>query len=75
MTGWTAGGGLEWLINNQWSVKGEYLYDNFGSVRTTLFAGNGVNNPNRMVTTSDLKMNIGRIGLNYHFNAPVVAKY
>jgi outer membrane immunogenic protein len=73
--GWTAGGGLEWLINNQWSIKGEYLHADFGSLTTTLFAGSTVANPNRMVTTANLKLDIGRIGLNYHLNAPTASTY
>ena len=28
--GWTAGGGLEFAINERWSVKGEYLYVDLG---------------------------------------------
>lgn len=33
--GWTAGGGLELGMNSGWSIKGEYLYVDFGSVSTT----------------------------------------
>jgi outer membrane immunogenic protein len=29
--GWTLGGGLEYAITNNWSIKGEYLYANFGN--------------------------------------------
>jgi outer membrane immunogenic protein len=31
-TGWTAGGGFEWMVAPQWSVKLEYLYYDLGSV-------------------------------------------
>jgi outer membrane immunogenic protein len=31
-TGWTVGGGLEWMIAPQWSVRGEYLYYDLGTV-------------------------------------------
>ena len=31
-TGWTAGGGLEWAINNHWSLRGEYRHSDFGSL-------------------------------------------
>jgi outer membrane immunogenic protein len=37
--GWTVGGGLEWKIATHWTIKGEYLYYNLGSVnlnQTTL---------------------------------------
>lgn len=29
--GWTAGGGLEWMVSNGWSIKGEALYYNLGA--------------------------------------------
>lgn len=29
--GWTAGAGVEFAMNNTWSVKGEYLYYDFGT--------------------------------------------
>src|SRR5437763_8050000 len=31
-TGLALGGGLEWGLTNRWTVKGEYLYLNFGNV-------------------------------------------
>jgi outer membrane immunogenic protein len=36
-TGWTGGAGVEYQLANKkhWSVKGEYLYANFGRVTTT----------------------------------------
>jgi outer membrane immunogenic protein len=30
--GWTAGGGLEWMIAPGWTIKGEYLYYDLGNV-------------------------------------------
>ncbi len=33
--GWTVGGGAEWAVGGNWSVKGEYLYTSFGSVDST----------------------------------------
>jgi outer membrane immunogenic protein len=32
-TGWTIGGGLEWAVNDHWSVKGEYLFVNLAASR------------------------------------------
>ncbi len=32
LTGWTAGGGIEWMFTPEWSVKADYLYYNLGSV-------------------------------------------
>jgi opacity protein-like surface antigen len=34
-TGWAAGGGVEAALFDNWSVKGEYLYVDFGSIGTT----------------------------------------
>jgi outer membrane immunogenic protein len=30
--GWTVGGGLEWAVNDHWTVKGEYLFVNLGRI-------------------------------------------
>jgi outer membrane immunogenic protein len=35
--GWTVGGGLEWALNRNWSVKAEYLYVKFASVNASGF--------------------------------------
>ena len=31
-TGWTAGGGVEYALDNRWSAKFEYLYYDLGSL-------------------------------------------
>jgi outer membrane immunogenic protein len=72
-TGWTAGGGIETpfkllgLFGPQWTTKTEYLYVDLG--RTTDAVTPTVTN------TSRVSEHIFRTGLNYNFNAPVVAKY
>jgi outer membrane immunogenic protein len=72
--GWTAGAGFEYLVTRNWSVKGEYLYVDLGKASAT-----GVLSPAfagiTYTTTARLTANIARIGVNYHFNSPVVAKY
>lgn len=78
--GWTIGGGFEWALANNWSVKGEYLYADFGSVTaagTTSPALSAVSfDPSRPWTHSaDVTAHIVRAGLNYRFNAPVMARY
>jgi opacity protein-like surface antigen len=30
--GWTVGGGVEWTLAQQWSVKAEYLYVDLGDI-------------------------------------------
>jgi len=74
-TGWTAGGGAEWMFMPNWSAKAEYLYTdvsggNSGWGNNLGVSLNSVNNHTRWNTV--------RAGVNYHFNwgaAPVVAKY
>jgi len=64
-SGWTVGGGIEAFIAPQWSVKGEYLYRSFGS--ENYFSGT--------VPSGSLDLHSFQVGVNYHFGAPVVAKY
>jgi outer membrane immunogenic protein len=77
--GWTAGGGVEWGFAGNWSVKVEGLYYDLGT--TTVRAGPtvGAGDPAVAVFTRgkefDLHGVIGRVGLNYRFGGPVIAKY
>lgn len=77
--GWVAGGGAEWALTNNWSVKAEYLYlrfDGFSyasplTAATFPFAAGYAWNTN--VT---LREQVARIGVNYKFDwGPVVARY
>jgi outer membrane immunogenic protein len=72
-TGWTAGGGIEWMFAPNWSAKAEYLYVNLSNNNWN--NGGGFNFGNAY----NPQFNIVRAGVNYHFNwgapAPVVAKY
>jgi outer membrane immunogenic protein len=72
-TGWTAGGGVEWMFAPHWSAKAEYLYVNLNSNGAT--GGNGWNYGYNFHP----QINVVRAGVNYHFNwgapAPVLAKY
>ena len=63
--GWTIGGGLEWALNNHWSVKGEYLYVDFGPVTAT--GSIGVGYSQNISTSGDLTAHIARLGVNYKF--------
>jgi outer membrane immunogenic protein len=71
--GWTAGAGAEYAFANNWSVKAEYLYLDLGTT------GVRMTDPGRPNTFIDYSFrhrdNIVRVGLNYHFGGPVVAKY
>jgi outer membrane immunogenic protein len=67
-SGWTVGAGVEAFLAPQWSVKGEYLYRSLGG--ETYFAGTAVAAP-----SGTLNLHSVQVGVNYHFNSPVVAKY
>ena len=84
LAGWSAGGGVEWLISPNWSLKVEYLYYDLG--RVTFNMSPLVNSVGGVPVTvgapsasTRFNGNIVRAGLNYHFNwgmpAPIVAKY
>jgi outer membrane immunogenic protein len=77
--GWTAGGGGEWLVGGNWSLKAEYLYVDLGrnsyaapcvSAICTAFAVNP-----SYTTTVTTREHVVRVGVNYHLGGPVVAKY
>jgi outer membrane immunogenic protein len=63
-TGWTAGLGVGYAVTPNWSMKGEWLYTDFGSVSTTASSPSGFVN-----LTSDAKVrsNLFRIGADYRF--------
>ena len=71
MTGWTAGAGAEVKTGKRWSVKGEYLYANFGSMTVTstnLTAPATSSWPMNVFThTADVRGHIYRFGVNFHF--------
>lgn len=67
-TGYTVGGGVETSLSRQWSVKAEYLFVDFGTVSTSGTAAGGILIPSYPFThTMNLKANLARVGLNYHF--------
>ena len=72
-TGWTVGGGLEYMFAPAWSAKVEYQYYNFGDTNFSTVAGSTT--PAAFSYKDDL--HTVKVGVNYHFNwgGPVVAKY
>ena len=68
--GWTAGGGVEYPISRQLSVKVEYLYARFGHQGLNTpdggFGGPGASVYNASAN-QQLDDNVVRVGLNYHF--------
>lgn len=77
--GWTVGAGLEYALTGNWSVKGEYLYAQFGgSNGLGVLADPATGNSNIFVSSVGKQgAHVVRLGLNYKFNfgGPVVAKY
>jgi outer membrane immunogenic protein len=69
--GWTVGGGFEWALTRNWSVKAEYLYLNFGSVDAAGLVVEPLGAPsgyaNAISTSADLSAHIARAGVNYKF--------
>jgi outer membrane immunogenic protein len=64
VAGWTAGGGVEYMLPfRNWSAKAEYLYVGFPS-RTNNYPAQ---NPAFVITKTQFTENIFRLGLNYKF--------
>ena len=81
--GWTVGGGGEWALWQNWSVKAEYLFVDFPSLSTSANVSDPLDpSPDIFVTSANLKAHIARVGINFKFDwgkgkgpAPVVARY
>jgi outer membrane immunogenic protein len=58
--GWTAGAGVEYAFDPNWSVKVEYLYADLSKEKDTVF-GLGER-------TTELTLNMVRLGVNYRFD-------
>ncbi len=63
-TGYTVGGGVEYKIAPNWSLKGEYLYTDLGNDKLI-----GLDTLNSTVTSNSLDTSFSsvKIGLNYRF--------
>ena len=70
--GWTVGGGVEAALWSNWTAKLEYLYIDLGTVNDVLI---GIAPITPIVTSSRITDQIVRVGLNYRFGGPVVARY
>lgn len=74
VVGWTAGGGLEYMIMPNWSIKAEYLFVDLGN--QTIF--NDTIGAVSVAEKEKFTTNIFRGGLNYHFNfggEPIATRY
>jgi outer membrane immunogenic protein len=41
LLGYTVGGGIEWRVAQNWLLRGEYRYSNFGNLKSTFFGNSG----------------------------------
>jgi outer membrane immunogenic protein len=77
-SGWTVGGGIEYAVTNNWSVRAEYRYSDFGHYTDFPFAAIFAS-PANFTTQHHLTQNQVQVGISYKFDslapAPVVARY
>ena len=72
--GYTVGGGVEYAITTNWSLRGEYRYSDFGTYTDTTAAAYGFNTRHKDIVQR------ATVGFSYKFEspmlaAPVVARY
>jgi outer membrane immunogenic protein len=69
-SGWTIGAGYEWLMNPNWSVRGEYLYYRFAGATANTVTGTGLAPAGTFVTHAlgNFDVNVVRVALNYKFD-------
>lgn len=68
--GWTIGGGFEFPLAPNWTVKTEYLYLNFGAVHAAGMVsgdGGGLAYSHAINTSTDLTAHVARAGVNFKF--------
>ena len=77
LTGWTAGLGAEWAFAPHWSLKAEALYYDLGNLNYLVGTStNAALSSSATVSASThFYGNIARVGINYQFGGPVVARY
>jgi outer membrane immunogenic protein len=63
LTGWTIGAGIEYRFAPAWSIRGEYLYTDFGD--QTYFSGAP------WQSTAHSTSNTVQLGLSYYFGGPL----
>jgi outer membrane immunogenic protein len=67
--GWTVGGGVEYAFDRHWSIKGEYLYIDYGTGNLTIAASGplGAAPLGPVALSTRWTDNVARGGLNYRF--------
>jgi outer membrane immunogenic protein len=64
--GWVAGGGLEWMITNNWLLRGEYLYYSLNSSPSVVVSPGPGALPSGY-SWSSTNVSVARAGLSYKF--------
>jgi outer membrane immunogenic protein len=78
-SGWTVGGGIEYLISKNVSLTGEYSFVDFGTERvnrSTFFVASGLTEVRQR--DNNTQLNIVKFGINYRWDwapAAVTASY
>lgn len=72
--GWTVGAGAEWAFAPNWSAKFEYLHYDLGN-ESTIAAPLPANPPFQVGYSWKTSGDLARVGINYRWGGPVVARY
>jgi outer membrane immunogenic protein len=71
---WVAGGGLEYALTPNWSVKSEYLF--LGIDKSYTFCGSVPFAGGTYCSSHNVQgVHTGKFGINYHFGGPAAARY
>jgi outer membrane immunogenic protein len=65
--GWTAGGGIEYAVLNNWSVRAEYLYASIRAINSTLAFQSTPGHGASFAHADGLTESIARAGVSYKF--------
>jgi outer membrane immunogenic protein len=68
ITTWTVGGGIEWAIYNNWSIKGEYMWDGLTTCGFAAAPGGAAVAGGNSASITSFPAFIPR-GMNYRFNS------
>ena len=66
--GWTLGLGGEYALNRNWSLRGDYLYADFGSVDSSTVVRHPGSGTSVLDSSADLRTHTVLIGLTYRFD-------
>lgn len=66
-TGWSLGLGGELALSEQWSLRGEYLYTNFGTLKSSSDVTSTNNSGGSLAHRAELDTHAVMVGLTYHF--------